>query len=244
MIGIYKITSPTNKVYIGQSINIEKRLKNYLGMHKSMSSQIKLYNSFLKHKVENHIFEILEECNLDEINIKERFWQDYYNVISNKGLNCILTETDVKKRVVSKETRKKMSTSSKGKGVGNLNPMFGKCGNLNAFYGKKHTEETKKILKEKNSGINHCFYGKKRPEHSIKMSGKNHPFYGVKNLNRSLMNKNNVGILNPVSKIYLDINTGVFYYSANDYCKIHNLNTSTFRYKLKTKKLNNLIITF
>jgi len=29
MIGIYKITSPSNKVYIGQSINIEKRFKSY-----------------------------------------------------------------------------------------------------------------------------------------------------------------------------------------------------------------------
>ena len=30
MIGIYKITSPTNKIYIGQSINVENRIKTYL----------------------------------------------------------------------------------------------------------------------------------------------------------------------------------------------------------------------
>jgi len=28
-IGIYKITSPSNKIYIGQSINIERRIKQY-----------------------------------------------------------------------------------------------------------------------------------------------------------------------------------------------------------------------
>jgi len=244
MIGIYKITSPTNKVYIGQSINIEKRLKNYLGEYKSVFSQTRLYNSFKKYGAKNHIFKIIEECTLDEINIRERFWQDYYDVISDKGLNCILTETDIKKRVVSEETRKKMSISLKGKAAGSKNHNFGNFGELNAFYGKKHSEETKKILKEKNSGTNHFFYGKKRPEHSIKMSGKNHPSYGKKCLKISEMNSKRIGLLNPVSKIYLDINTGVFYYSANDYCKIHNLNNSTFRYKIKTKKLNNLIITF
>lgn len=29
MVGIYKITSPTNKIYIGQSKNIRKRFNNY-----------------------------------------------------------------------------------------------------------------------------------------------------------------------------------------------------------------------
>jgi len=29
MIGVYKITSPTGKVYIGSSIDIEKRIKHY-----------------------------------------------------------------------------------------------------------------------------------------------------------------------------------------------------------------------
>jgi group I intron endonuclease len=244
MIGIYKITSPSGKIYIGQSGNLEKRLKDYLGEYKSVSSQTRLYNSFKKYGAKNHIFEIIEECILDEINIRERFWQDYYDVISVNGLNCILTQTDVKKRIVSEETRKKMSNSLKGKYVGNLNPMFGRYGNLNPFYGKKHSEETKKILKEKNSGVNNVFYGKKRPEHSIKISGKNHPFYGKKSIRTSEMNSKRIGLLNPVAKIYLDLNTGVFYYSANDYCKIHNLNSSTFRYKFRTKKLNNLIVTF
>ena len=30
MIGIYKITSPTNRVYIGQSVNIKKRFRSYI----------------------------------------------------------------------------------------------------------------------------------------------------------------------------------------------------------------------
>jgi group I intron endonuclease len=71
MIGIYKITSPTNKTYVGQSINIEKRFKQYERL--DCKKQPKLYNSFSKHGVKNHIFEILEECSLDELNTKEVF---------------------------------------------------------------------------------------------------------------------------------------------------------------------------
>lgn len=29
MIGIYKITSPSTRIYIGQSLNLESRVKNY-----------------------------------------------------------------------------------------------------------------------------------------------------------------------------------------------------------------------
>jgi hypothetical protein len=43
MIGIYKITSPLKKIYIGQSINIENRFKGYKKSLKK--AQIKLYNS-------------------------------------------------------------------------------------------------------------------------------------------------------------------------------------------------------
>lgn len=45
-----------------------------------------------------------------------------------------------------------------------------RTGEKNPFYGKKHTEETKKILREKNSGKNNHWYGKKRPETAKKIS--------------------------------------------------------------------------
>ena len=48
MIGIYKITSPSNKVYIGQSTNIEKRWSGYSTNKKKMKEQTKLFNSFIK----------------------------------------------------------------------------------------------------------------------------------------------------------------------------------------------------
>ena len=57
VIGIYKITSPTNRVYIGQSIDILHRFKTYKRMYSKNQHQTKLHRSFLKHGVINHKFE-------------------------------------------------------------------------------------------------------------------------------------------------------------------------------------------
>ena len=94
MIGIYKITNPKSKIYIGQSIDIEKRFKQYQSLCNS-KSQTKLYRSLNKYGVENHIFEIIEECDLDLLNEKERYYQEFYDCV-NKGLNCRLTKSNNK----------------------------------------------------------------------------------------------------------------------------------------------------
>ena len=71
MTGIYKITSPKNRVYIGQSVNIKSRWSRY--KKRLPKSQIKLNRSFLKYGVENHLFEVVEECLVSELNEKERY---------------------------------------------------------------------------------------------------------------------------------------------------------------------------
>jgi group I intron endonuclease len=127
MIGIYKITSPSNKIYIGQSVNIEKRFISYKRMYIKNEKQIKLHRSFLKYGVINHIFEIVKECLETELNNYERHYQELYNCL-NSGLNCVLTKTNDKSGKVSIDTLKKMSNASKGN---------------KHWLGKKHTEETK-----------------------------------------------------------------------------------------------------
>jgi group I intron endonuclease len=77
MIGIYKITSPSNKVYIGQSINIEKRKKQYIKLDKSCIGP-KLYNSLKKYSWESHIHEILEECILENLNKQEIYYKQQF----------------------------------------------------------------------------------------------------------------------------------------------------------------------
>ena len=81
-IGIYKITSPSGKIYIGQSINIIKRFKNYKCL--SCKDQPIIYNSFKKHGVENHIFEIIEECTIEQLDEREIYWKQHYIEKYNK----------------------------------------------------------------------------------------------------------------------------------------------------------------
>ena len=113
MIGIYKITSPTGRIYIGQSINIENRFKKYKSL--DCKTQTKLYRSIIKYGYKNHVFKILEICEKNSLNERERYWQDFYNSTSNKNLNCRLTKSKDKSGEMSKESRLKMSKTRTGK---------------------------------------------------------------------------------------------------------------------------------
>ena len=145
MIGIYKITSPSNRVYIGQSIKLEKRLLDYK-KQKNCSGQPKIFNSILKYGIENHKIEIIEECDVEQLNVRERYWQEFYNAITN-GLNCILTKTTDKKAVFCKEVRKKMSIAGKGKKQSNehINKR------VTSKKGYTHSDETKRKI-----ALKHC----------------------------------------------------------------------------------------
>ena len=151
MIGIYKIISPNKNIYIGQSINIEKRFSDYKKLN-NCKKQTALYRSFLKYGVQKHIFEIICECEISELNNKERYYQDIYNAIGKKGLNCRLTASNDKSGKLSKETKQKLSNSKKGKKKSEefkLNKSINFKGELNVMYGKKHTIISK--LKMSNS---------------------------------------------------------------------------------------------
>lgn len=84
-VGIYKIISPSGKIYIGQSKNIQKRFKGYIKSH--CFQQPKLHNSFNKYGSENHIFEIIEICVESELDKKEIYWINKFNTVL-EGLNC------------------------------------------------------------------------------------------------------------------------------------------------------------
>ena len=113
MIGIYKITSPSKRIYIGQSRDIESRLNDYKNLN-NCNKQTLLWRSFLKYGVINHTFEIIEECLFKELNIRERYWQEYFEVVE-KGLNCFYTKTDEKPREISEEYKKQISNTLKEK---------------------------------------------------------------------------------------------------------------------------------
>jgi len=115
IIGIYKITNPEGKIYIGQSIDINKR-KNCHG-HNNKNTLIS--KSLKKFGKENHSFKILEECDEGILRDRERFWQDHYDTINN-GLNMVYTKGNGKKATMPIsiiEAMKKANTGSKNKAI-------------------------------------------------------------------------------------------------------------------------------
>lgn len=175
MTGIYKIISPSNKIYIGQSVNIEKRFKEYLKLR--CPFQYKLLTSLNKYGADNHTFEIIEECDINLLNEKERYWQDYYEVLGEKGLNCKLTTSECKTGRLSEETKIKI-----GKGRS----------------GKLHTEQTKMIMSQSRMGEKNHRFGKSLSDsHKLKISKK------LLELKRDeLNNKNSTILLDELTGIF------------------------------------------
>lgn len=95
MIGIYKITNLiNNKVYIGQSQHIEIRWKAHRSRPFQKNAQqynSPLYQAIRKYGLKNFSFEVVEECQIDQLNQKEQYWIKYYNS-SNKQFGYNLTE--------------------------------------------------------------------------------------------------------------------------------------------------------
>lgn len=111
MIGIYKITSPSNKIYIGQSTNINQRWNDYYKMIRC-KRQTRLYNSFKKYGPENHVFEIIEECLENELLKRETYWKEHYKVLEVPSLCC---KMDGKGGKLDQCTKDKMSKVKLGK---------------------------------------------------------------------------------------------------------------------------------
>jgi len=120
MIGIYKITNKKGKVYIGQSILIEKRWNSYKSLN--CENQVRLFRSLQKHGISEHTFEVVEECAVGELNTKERYWQDFYEVLGEKGLNCKLTGTSDKSGKHSEASKQKMAETRTGQKRGPQTP--------------------------------------------------------------------------------------------------------------------------
>ena len=83
--GIYKITNKVNnKIYIGQSINIEQRFYTHCSDAINRQDNNYFHNAIRKYGKENFYIEIIEECLEEELNEKEQFWISQYNSTDKK----------------------------------------------------------------------------------------------------------------------------------------------------------------
>jgi group I intron endonuclease len=146
--GIYMLTNKiTGDIYIGQSIDISNRFKNYLNLSyiKSKNNYI-ISRALIKYGYSNFSLTILEYCDLSDLSNREQYYFDLlipqYNILkiagSSKGFKH------------SESTKNKISKALKGVYVGENSASFGRT----------HTEVTKEAMSLKKIGINNPLYGK------------------------------------------------------------------------------------
>lgn len=131
MAHIYKITSPSKKIYIGSTIDIKNRIRHYRTLH--CKTQLKLYNSLKKYGWVNHKFEVITECDQSEMFKLEAYYGNLFDVLGKHGLNLKIPKHGVAFKNISDETKHRMSEASKG--------------NLNCL-GRKLSDETKRKISE------------------------------------------------------------------------------------------------
>ena len=196
-IGIYKITSPTEKVYIGQSVDIENRFKTYLRY--ACKSQTKLLASLKYHGSENHKYEILILCEKEQLSTQEKYFVDLFQSFNSyHGLN--VRDGGGNKDSLSFEQKQKISNSLKGKNHSaeriekNRESQLGKKlnqehkdkiskGVKGKMLGIKLSDEHKSKLRLSHKGQTPWIKGKKHSEKTIqtlkeKMTGSNNPNFG------------------------------------------------------------------
>jgi group I intron endonuclease len=233
MIGIYKITNPKGKIYIGQSIDIEKRFNIYKLMH--CTNQPRIFRSFKSYGVDNHTFEIITECVITDLNNLERYYQDLFNACGKFGLNCKLTASNDRSGKHSLETIEKIRKSK----IGDKNPMKKieakikasesqknkyNNGYINPFKGKKlsaeHKEKISQSLNGKRIGEKNPFFNKKHSNESIlKMKIREYSNETREKMSISAKNRINKGFLNPSCKLVIDLENGIIYNSATEALK-------------------------
>jgi group I intron endonuclease len=135
MTAIYLITSPTGKVYIGQSRNIKNRFNHY-GSNSSCPGQPKLHSSIKSHGWSAHTVEILHELpegiSQKLLDTYEIFYISLYKLQQYEMLNLRGGGTLDWHHA---ETRKKFSIALKNREPHNK--------------GKKTSPETKTLQREK-----------------------------------------------------------------------------------------------
>ena len=153
-VGIYIIKNiVNNKCYIGQSQNIETRIREhkYL-LRNNKYGNLKIQNAWNKYGEDNFVFEVIEECSIDELDEKEIFYIQEYDSHVN-GYNNTDGGGGIRGWKHSEEFKKKMSLSNK------LNPrrpspaQIARLIEYNKTRDYHHSEETRAKMSKAHQGL-------------------------------------------------------------------------------------------
>lgn len=110
--GIYKVTSPSGRVYIGQSWNIGIRWR----AHGNSKHTPYLYASIRKYGKDKHVFELIHElpgdCGQDTMNMYEQLYMDLYK---SCGISLMNVKGGGSIGKTAEESKKKISQALKGR---------------------------------------------------------------------------------------------------------------------------------
>lgn len=114
VIGVYKITNPEGLIYIGSSKDAHKRMRSY-GWESNCKKKTRFIGeSINKYGMDNHVFEIIEVCELHQLTERERHWQETLNTLHPFGLNKNLVSCAGKKQIASADTIEQIRQSKIG----------------------------------------------------------------------------------------------------------------------------------
>lgn len=161
--GIYRIKNLIDgKVYIGQSIDIERRRRNhFVSLRSGDHKNVFLQRAYKKYGEENFNLCIMEETCQDMLDVRECAWIKYYK--SDQSVSGYNLETGgnlnhhhTKGRIVSNETRQKLALANTGKHHSKETRI-----KLSLARRKRVTsQETRLKMSKSLSGKKHYNYGK------------------------------------------------------------------------------------
>jgi group I intron endonuclease len=192
--GIYKITSPSGSIYIGQSKDMEERWYNH--KHPNGNIKSKLQSSLKSHGFKSHSFEVVHglpvDCSQDTLNIYEcfyfsQFFECGFNMLNLRGdFTSMGRHSEETKIVIGEKGRGRKHTEEFKKKIGDAHRGMKRsaetCKNISnslkgrllseesrlkmslAKKGKKASDETKAKLSKANSGEKNGFFGKKHSQ--------------------------------------------------------------------------------
>ena len=172
-----------------------------------MLAKKKLYASLIKYGIDSHIFEVLEYCNKEDLRKKEAEYGIAHNVLSKFNLNLALPKINEEYCAVSDEVRKSIS-------VRQLNNTYSKDRILTDIH-KKRISESNKGKKRSKEVIEKMklkvFTDETRQKMSLAKIGKK-----MSKDHKLKLIERNTGINNKQSKLILDLNSGIYYYSLSE----------------------------
>jgi len=254
--GIYYIlNTETKHVYIGSSIDIEKRIKRHKHtLTHNMHHNIYLQRAWSRYGQDAFLFGILEITSKEELLTTEQTYLDLnengYNLAPAAGGDILLNhpnkENIIKAMTESVRKRYKNMTSEEKKKI------HGKPGSLNGMYGRTHTDEVKRKSSEMNknnqyakgmvltaeqkaklsefaktrTGEKNSFYGK---QHSPEIRSKLSELKKLRDANMTIQEK-----LDHPQIRFVEIN-GIIYSGVSAAARDINVCSATICYRIKSK---------